>query len=56
MKVGYLAFEATRTSATDVDFPMQHGAYRKGTHRMTETHYEQHDLKRSPTGGGSMRA
>ncbi len=45
MKVGYLAFEATRTSATDVDFPIDMVLYRKGTHRMTETHYEQHDLK-----------
>lgn len=45
MKVGYLAFEATRTSATDVDFPIDMVLYRKGTNRMTETHYEREDLK-----------
>jgi putative proteasome-type protease len=45
MKVGYLAFEATRTSATDVDFPIDMVLYRKDTHRMTETHYEREDLK-----------
>ncbi len=45
MKVGYLAFEATRTSATDVDFPIDMVLYRKGTNRMTETRYEREDLK-----------
>jgi putative proteasome-type protease len=45
MKVGYLAFEATRTSATDVDFPIDMVLYRKGTNRMTETHYEREDLR-----------
>ncbi len=45
MKVGYLAFEATRTSATDVDFPIDMVLYRKDTNRMTETRYEREDLK-----------
>jgi len=45
MKVGYLAFEATRTSATDVDFPIDMVLYRKGTNKMTETRYEHEDLK-----------
>jgi putative proteasome-type protease len=45
MKVGYLAFEATRTSATDVDFPIDMVLYRRDTHRMTETRYEQEDLR-----------
>ncbi len=45
MKVGYLAFEATRTSATDVDFPIDMVLYRKGTNRMTETRYDREDLR-----------
>ena len=44
MKVGYLAFEATRTSATDVDFPIDVVLYRKGTGRMHEMRFEEKDL------------
>ncbi|HVZ79583.1 MAG TPA: peptidase [bacterium] len=44
MKLGYLAFEATRTSATDVDFPIDMVLYRKGTYKMLETRYEREDL------------
>ncbi len=44
LKVGYLAFEATRTSATDVDFPIDMVLYRKGSYRMAETRYEREDL------------
>lgn len=44
MKLGYLAFEATRTSATDVDFPIDMVLYRKGTYKMAETRYERGDL------------
>ncbi len=44
MKMGYLAFEATRTSATDVDFPIDMVLYRKDTFHMTETRYEREDL------------
>ena len=44
MKMGYLAFEATRTSATDVDFPIDMVLYRRGTFRMEETRYEREDL------------
>lgn len=45
MKLGYLAFEATRTSATDVDFPIDMVLYRKGTYKMTETRYQREDLE-----------
>ena len=44
MKMGYLAFEATRTSATDVDFPIDMILYRKDTFHMTETRFERDDL------------
>jgi putative proteasome-type protease len=44
VKLGYLAFEATRTSATDVDFPIDMVLYRKGTYKMLETRYEREDL------------
>ena len=44
MKMGYLAFEATRTSATDVDFPIDMVLYRKDTFHMTETRFEREDL------------
>src|SRR5579859_2867751 len=44
MKMGYLAFEATRTSATDVDFPIDMVLYRRDTFHMTETRYEREDL------------
>ena len=45
MKVGYLAFEATRSSATDVDFPIDLILYRRDTYKMLETRYEREDLK-----------
>jgi putative proteasome-type protease len=46
MKMGYLAFEATRTSATDVDFPIDMVLYRRDTFHMTETRYEREDLEK----------
>jgi putative proteasome-type protease len=44
MKLGYLAFEATRTSATDVDFPIDMVLYRKDSFKMNEIRYEREDL------------
>jgi len=44
MKLGYLAFEATRTSATDVDFPIDVVLYRKNTFNMNEIRYQREDL------------
>jgi putative proteasome-type protease len=44
MKLGYLAFEATRTSATDVDFPIDMVLYGKDSFKMTEIRYQREDL------------
>jgi putative proteasome-type protease len=44
LKVGYLAFEATRSSATDVDFPIDVVLYHKGTFMMDEIRYDQKDM------------
>ncbi len=44
LKLGYLAFDATRTSATDVDFPLDVVLYRRGTYQMTMHRYERDDL------------
>jgi len=43
-KVGTLAFDATRISAVDVDFPIHVVLYRKGTFEMVEHTYERDDL------------
>lgn len=44
LKVGYLAFDATRTSATDVDFPLDIVLYRTGTFVMAEQRYTAEEL------------
>lgn len=44
LKIGYLAFDATRTSATDVDFPIDIVAYRNDGFRMREHRYEADEL------------
>lgn len=44
LKIGYLAFDATRTSATDVDFPIDIVAYRADSFRMIEHRYEAEEL------------
>ncbi len=44
LKVGYLAFEATRSSATDVDFPIDVVIYHKGSFMMEEIRYNQKDM------------
>jgi putative proteasome-type protease len=44
LKIGYLAFDATRTSATDVDFPLDTVLYRAGTYEMAEHRYQRDNL------------
>ncbi len=46
MKLGYLAFEATRSSATDVDFPIDVVLYRKNSCKMNEIRYQREDLSK----------
>lgn len=45
LKLGFLAFDATRTAATDVDFPLDVVLYRSGTHRIVQHRYERVDLR-----------
>lgn len=44
VKIGFLAFDATRTSATDVYFPMDVVVYRRDTYHIEEHRYEQEEL------------
>jgi len=44
VKVGCLAFDSTRISAADVDFPVDLVLYRRDTFRMIEHRYKQEDL------------
>ena len=44
LKIGYLAFDATRTSATDVDFPLDVVVYRPGSYEMIEHRFQHSDL------------
>jgi putative proteasome-type protease len=44
LKIGYLAFDATRTSATDVDFPIDVVLYRADTYDIVEHRYERTEL------------
>ena len=44
LKIGYLAFDATRTSATDVDFPLDVVLYRLNSYKIVEHRYERSDL------------
>ena len=45
LKVGCLAFDSTRISAADVDFPIDLVLYRKGTFRMLERRFTKEDIK-----------
>lgn len=45
LKVGYLAFDATRISATDVNFPMDVVLYRPGTYKIAQCRYEADKLR-----------
>jgi putative proteasome-type protease len=44
LKVGCLAFDSTRISAADVDFPIDVVIYEKGSYRITEHRYSKQDL------------
>ncbi|MFI5323508.1 MAG: peptidase [Thermodesulfobacteriota bacterium] len=44
LKIGYLAFDATRTSATDVDFPIDVVLYRADSYEIVERRYERAEL------------
>ncbi|HRP62278.1 MAG TPA: hypothetical protein PK400_03190 [Phycisphaerales bacterium] len=45
LKAGYLAFDATRASASDVDFPLDVVVYRQDSFHMAEHRYLKDDLK-----------
>jgi putative proteasome-type protease len=45
LKVGYLAFDATRTSATDVGFPLDIVVYHKDSYRMTQYRFMEEDFR-----------
>jgi len=45
LKVGYLAFDATRTSATDVGFPLDVAIYYKDAYRMTQYRFTEEDFE-----------
>ncbi len=45
LKSGYLAFDATRASASDVDFPIDVVVYRREGDQMVEHRYEAVDLR-----------
>mgnify|MGYP003334920658 FL=1 len=47
LKVGSLAFDSTRISAADVDFPVDVVVYRKGDFKMTERRLTKDDLKQN---------
>lgn len=45
LKMGYLAFNATRVAATDVDYPIDVVLYKRDTYTMAEHRYEREDLE-----------
>jgi putative proteasome-type protease len=44
VRVGCLAFDSTRISAADVDFPVDIVLYRRNSFQMIEHRYEQEEL------------
>lgn len=44
LKVGFLAFDSTRISAADVDYPLDVILYARGSFRLVEHRYEKKDL------------
>ena len=44
LKVGFLAFDSTRISAADVDFPVDVVLYREGTYQLVEHLYQRDDF------------
>lgn len=45
LTMGYLAFNATRVAATDVDYPIDVVLYKRDTYTMVEHRYEREDLE-----------
>ncbi|MDY6835466.1 MAG: peptidase [Chloroflexota bacterium] len=45
LKLGYLAFDATRIAAVDVDFPIDVVMYRTGSYHITQHRYTAEELK-----------
>lgn len=45
LKVGYLSFDATRTSATDVAFPLDIVLYQRDSYRMSEHRFTEEDFR-----------
>jgi len=45
LKVGYLAFDATRIAATDVNFPIDVVLYKPGTYKIAQHRYEADQLR-----------
>jgi putative proteasome-type protease len=50
LKVGSLAFDSTRISAADVDFPVDVVIYRKGSFHMIEKRFTKDDMKENADG------
>jgi putative proteasome-type protease len=50
LKVGSLAFDSTRISAADVDFPVDVVVYRRGSYRMTEVRFTKDDMRENAEG------
>ena len=44
LKIGYLAFDATRTGATDVNFPLDVVLYRRDSFTIVEQRFEREEL------------
>jgi putative proteasome-type protease len=45
LKVGFLAFDSTRISAADVDFPIDVTLYSKGSFKMIQHRFEKDDMR-----------
>jgi len=45
LKVGFLAFDSTRISAADVDFPLDVVLYKSGTYKLVEHLYQRDDFR-----------
>ena len=45
LKIGYLAFDATRIAATDVDFPIDVVLYKPNTYHIVQHRYEAEELR-----------
>jgi putative proteasome-type protease len=45
LKIGYLAFDATRIAATDVDFPIDVVLYKPNTYHIVQHNYKADELR-----------